>query len=101
MENTTSFIFQIEPRHLPAGIEYEVTKCTVHDNENNAFDIVSESCPSSIVQGTLITKNPASTIFGMGYRTFIFNGNNESLTDLSISCDITVCTEGMCPDNLC
>ena len=78
-----------------------MTKCTVHDNENNAFDIVSESCPSSIVQGTLITENPVSTIFGMGYRTFIFNRNNESLTDLSISCDITVCTKGMCPENLC
>ena len=95
------YFIQIAPRHLPAGIEYEVTKCTVHDSGDNSFDIISDSCPSQIVQGILINGNPVSSIFGMGYRTFTFNSNTASETDLSISCDITVCTEGMCPGNSC
>ena len=101
IENGNLSTFQIAPRHLPAGIEYEVTRCTVHDSGDNQFDIISDSCPNQIVQGFLINGNPVSSIFGMGYRTFTFNSNTASETDLSLSCDITVCTEGMCPGNTC
>ena len=39
------------PQNLPKGVQYEVKKCTIHDMGTNTFEIVSDGCPNTLVQG--------------------------------------------------
>ena len=93
--------FQIEPRKLPEGIEFEVVRCTVSDPiTSSSFDILADSCPNTMLQGYLISDNPVEDQFGMAYRSFMFNTAGAS-SELIVSCDIIVCTVGTCPNYSC
>ena len=96
-----NFEIKIEPRKLPEGIEFEVVKCAVSDPiTENSFDVLTDSCPSSILQGYLISEKPEEDQFGMAYRSFMFNTADAS-SELIVSCDIIVCTTGTCPNYAC
>ena len=61
--------FKIYPTHSINGIEFLVTDCTVYDRSiGMQFNIMTNTCPASIVQGTVIRENPIISIFGMQYR---------------------------------
>lgn len=96
-----NFEIKIEPRKLPEGIEFEVVKCAVSDPiTENSFDVLTDSCPNTILQGYLISENPVEVQFGMAYRSFMFNTADAS-SELIVSCDIIVCTTGTCPNYAC
>ena len=89
-------------------MQYEVTKCTVSDNTGASFNIVEDSCPNPVVSGELFIdmvagpftseddKNFGMNRFGMAYRAFVFNSENDD-HEMNLSCDVTVCTVGHCP----
>ena len=61
--------FKIYPAHPINGIEFLVTDCTVYDRSiNMQFNIMTNTCPASIVQGALLRDNPSVSVFGMQYR---------------------------------
>ena len=61
--------FKIYPTHSINGIEFLVTDCTVYDRSiDMQFNIMTNTCPASIVQGTVIRENPSVSVFGMQYR---------------------------------
>lgn len=97
------------PREFPSNLQYEVTQCTVSDNNGASFNIVEDSCPNPVVSGNIFTsdmvagpftseddKNFGMNRFGMEYRAFVFNSENDE-HEMNLSCDVTVCTIGHCP----
>ena len=89
--------FTVAPREFPTNLQYEVTKCTVTDTEGASFDIL-DGCASDIVSGQVIQGQIADNneSFAMAYRAFVFNGDRGD-HQLTLSCDITVCTMDTCP----
>jgi len=79
------------------NLQYEVTKCTVTDSDGASFPIL-DGCASDVVSGQVIQGRIADTdeSFAMAYRAFVFNGDGGD-HQLTLSCDITVCTWDTCP----
>ena len=51
------------------GIEFSVTDCTVEDVLlDMSFPILQNTCPSHIVQATVLSTNPSIDYFGLEYR---------------------------------
>ena len=89
--------FTVTPREFPTNLQYEVTKCTVTDSDGASFPIL-DGCASDVVSGQVIQGQIADTdeSFAMAYRAFVFNGDGGD-HQLTLSCDITVCTLDTCP----
>lgn len=87
--------FGIRPSTLITDVRFYVNECTVSDGTNN-FGIFENMCPNDfIVSDTSDFVN--TDLFTMNHLAFQFMGSEEELSDMTVSCGLTVCLDGECP----